>query len=95
MLNFSQGVFRHQHVFVLPNFTRKIFRYFFLYCALWTLNLSMKGVQVPTFLGHAKFEVKDFSEFFCLQSALDSEFFRGGVWAATFFGHAKFEVTIF
>ena len=33
-----------------------------------------------------------FSEVFCLQRALDSEFFRGGVWAPTFFGHPKFEV---
>ena len=30
-----------------------------------------------TLLGHAKLEVKIFSEFFHLQSTLDSEFFRG------------------
>ena len=38
---------------------------------------------------------KKFSEFFHLQSIVDSEFFRGGVWAPTFFGHTKFEVKHF
>ena len=32
------------------------------------------GVQVPTFFGHTKFEVKNFSECFHLQSTEDSEF---------------------
>ena len=53
----------------------------------------MSGHQ--PFFGHSKFEVKKFSEFFHLQSTLDSEFFRGGVRAPTFLGHAKFEVKIF
>ena len=47
-------------------------------------------VQVPTFFGYAKLEVKNFSEFFGLQSFLDFEVFRGGVQAPTFFGHTKF-----
>ena len=45
--------------------------------------------------GHAKFEVKNFSEFFYLQSALDSELFRGGDRAQIFFGNAAFEVKNF
>ena len=36
-----------------------------------------RGLWVLTFFGHTKFEVKNFSEFFHLQSALDSEFFAG------------------
>ena len=35
------------------------------------------------------------SKFFCLQSTLDSEFFRGDVQGPTSFGHAKFEVKNF
>ena len=52
-------------------------------------------MQVLTFFGHTKFEVKYFLEFFRLQNALDSEFFVGGVWAPTLFGHSKFEVRNF
>ena len=52
-------------------------------------------VLALTFFGHTKFEVKNFSEFFHLQSALDSEFLRRGIWAPNFFGHAKFEVKNF
>ena len=52
-------------------------------------------IWVSTLLGHAKLEVKIISEFFHLQSTLDSEFFRGDVWGRTFFGHAKFEVKNF
>ena len=38
------------------------------------------GVWAPTFFDDAKFQMlKIFSEFFYLQSALDSEFLRGGV----------------
>ena len=33
------------------------------------------GVWAPTFFRHTKFEVKNFTEFFHLQSTLDSEFF--------------------
>ena len=51
-----------------------------------------RGGSEATFFGHVKFEVKNFLEFFHLQSTLDSEFFRGGVWAPIFFGHTKFEV---
>ena len=53
------------------------------------------GVWAPMFFGHTKFEVKNFWEFFYLQSAVDSEFLRLGVWAPTFFGHTKFEVKNF
>ena len=35
------------------------------------------GVWAPNFFCHAKFEDKNFSEFFHLQSALDSELFSG------------------
>ena len=47
------------------------------------LNLSQRGLGT-NFFGHAKFEVKNFSELFHLQSTLDSELFRGGVGAKTF-----------
>ena len=53
------------------------------------------GVWKPNVFGHTKFQVKNFLEFFNLQSAVDSEFFAGGIWAPTFFGHSKFEVTNF
>ena len=53
------------------------------------LNLSQRGLGT-NFFGHAKFEVKNFSELFHLQSTLDSELFRGGVGAQTFFGHTNF-----
>ena len=63
---------------------------------VWSrLRIFQKGCQAPTFIGHTKFEVKYFLEFFNLQSAADSEFFTGGVWVKTFLGHAKFEVKIF
>ena len=41
------------------------------------------------------FEVKKLSEFSHLESALDSQFFRGGVWAPTSFGYIKFKVKNF
>ena len=62
----------------MANLRSKIFNNFLLYCAHWTLNLSGEGVEAPTFFGHAKFEVKNFLEFFQLQSTVDSELFRGG-----------------
>ena len=37
------------------------------------------GDWAPTFFGHAKFEVKNFLEFFHLQSGLDSGFSSQGV----------------
>ena len=52
-------------------------------------------IWAPTSLGHIKFEVKIFLEFFHLQSTVDSEFSTGGVRAPTSFGHAKFEVKNF
>ena len=98
---------RHQLFLGIQNLRSKSFQNIFLYKALWTLKFSGRGlVQAPTFFGHAKFEVKKFSELFHLQSALDSEFFGGGVWVPTFsgrglvwtpmfFGHPKFEVEKF
>ena len=53
------------------------------------------GVWAPNFFANAKFEVKNFSEFFNLQSTVDSEFFRLGVWAPTIFRHTKFKVKNF
>ena len=35
------------------------------------------GVYAPTFFGDAKFEVQKFSEFFHLQTTMDSEFLTG------------------
>ena len=43
------------------------------------------GVQVPTFFGNAKFEVKIFSVFFPLPCTLDSEFVNGGGPGTNFF----------
>ena len=53
------------------------------------------GCMGTNFFGNAKFEVKNFSEFFHLLSAVESEFFPARVLAPTFFGHAKFEVKKF
>ena len=52
------------------------------------LNFS-EGVWAPTFSGHSKFEVKKFSEFFILQSTVDSEFYREGGVRAPIFGLLK------
>ena len=46
-----------------------------------------EGVQAPTFFGHSKFEVKYFLEVYHLQSALDSEFFKGMVKANFFLSY--------
>ena len=45
-------------------------------------------VSAPTVFGHTKFEGKNFSEFFNLQSVMDAEFFREGS------GHQLFLVTL-
>ena len=93
-LNFFIGRSGHQIFLVTLNFRPKILQNFFLYQALWTE--FFRGRSGPTFFGDAKFDLKKFSEFYPLLSALDSEFFWGrGVWASTIFGHAKFEVKIF
>ena len=69
----------HQLFWSLLNLRSKSFQNIFLYQAVWTLNFSGRvGGWAPTVFCHTKFEVKTFSEFFHLQSALDSEFFRGG-----------------
>ena len=59
------------------------------------MNFSegLSGYQL--FLVMKNFRLRDFLEFFQLQSALDSDFFIGGVRVPTFFGHAKFEVKNF
>ena len=56
------------------------------------MNVLERIVWVPIFFGHAKFEVKKFSEFFHLHSTVNCElnFLHGGVLAPTFFGHTKF-----
>ena len=80
-----------QLFWVMPNLRPKNVQNFFIYRALWTLNVH-RGSLGTNFFGHAKIEVKNFSEFFHLQSAVDAEFFTGGGQAPTFLGHAKFEV---
>ena len=80
----------HQLFLVMLNLKSKFFRNFFFYRALWTE--FFRWGSGPTLFGHAKFETKNFLEYFCLQSTLDSKFFRGGVFAPIFLGHAKFEV---
>ena len=53
---------------------------------LWTLKLSGRvDFWTPTFLGHAKFETKNFSEFFCLQSTVDYCFWSCQIWGQIFF----------
>ena len=53
-----------------------------------------EGVQTLIFVGHTKFEVKKFSEYFPLLSPLDWIFQRGGL-CSNFFGDTKFETKIF
>ena len=57
----------------MSNLRSKSFWNFFLYRALWTLNSWERGL-FTNFFGHAKFEVKNFSEFFPLPSAVVSQF---------------------
>ena len=64
---------------------QKVFRNFFLYWALFTLNFFFWDVWARTFFGHAKFEVKTISAFFPLLSTVDSEFVRGWAPGANFF----------
>ena len=71
-----------------PNLRSKSSQNFFLYQALWILNLLVGGIQTLTFFSYDKFETKNFSEFFPLPSALDSEIFWGA-WS----GHQLFLVT--
>ena len=77
--------------------TKKIFWIFFVYRAFWTLKFLQGGVgsEHQLFLVMLNLRSKFILEFFHLQSALDSEFFRECLWAPTFFGHAKFEVKNF
>ena len=75
----------HLTIFILYNFI---------------LQFILYNFRDSTFYGHAKSEVKHFSEFFPLWSALDSELGVGGggrarVWDPTFYGHAKSEVKNF
>ena len=75
---------------VMLNFRLKFFQNFLFHTVLWMPNFS-KGVLGQLFLVMPNLRPKNFLEFFHLQSALDSEFFRGVLWAPVFFGHAKFE----
>ena len=84
-LKFWGGGSGHQLFLVMPNLKSKKFQNFFLY---WVLLTEFFGgvVQTQTFYGHAKFETKNFSEFFPLQTTLDSESIGGRVvQAPTFF----------
>ena len=62
---------------------------------LWTLNFSQGGSTHQFFLVMPNLRAKNFLDFFHLQSALDSEFFRWSIQEPTFFGHSKFEVKKF
>ena len=77
------------------NLRSKILQNFFHLQSALDSEFFRGGVQAPTYFGHSKFEVKNFSELFNLKSTLDSEFFKGSVWAPNFFSHAKFEVKNF
>ena len=68
---------------VMLNLRLKIFQNFFIYRVLWTLNFS-EGCLGLVFSVMPNLTPKKFLDFFCLQSALDSEYFTGGVWALTF-----------
>ena len=79
-LNFwlREGGGSGQKLFLLTlNLKSKFFWNFLIYRVLCTLNFSQGGIWAPSFFGHAKLEVKNFLEFFYLQSTLDSEFFTG------------------
>ena len=52
-------------------------------------------VRAPTYFGHAKFKVKNFSEFFNLQSVVYSEFLQGASGHQFFLVTSKFEVKNF
>ena len=68
---FYRGGVRAPTFLVTQNLSKKFFGIFsFTNCS---------SVRAPTFFGHAKFEVKTFSEFLHLQSAVDSDFFAGVV----------------
>ena len=66
-------------ILVMVNLISKIFWNLLIYRALWMLNVSQM-VWAPTFFHHREFEVKIFSEFFPLPSALDW-IFQSGVCA--------------
>ena len=91
---FFRGVSGHQRFLVTLNLRSKIFRNFFVYRVLWT-EFFRGGDWRPTFFGHAKFEVKYFSEIFRLQSTMELNCLGEGIWALTLFGHAELEVKIF
>ena len=60
-LNLSKGVSGHQLSLVTLNLKSKIFWNFFIYIALWTLDFSQGLFWVPTFFGHTKLDLKNFS----------------------------------
>ena len=76
------------------NLRSKIFRNFFVYRVLWTLNFSEGVSGHHLFLVTLNLRSKIFWNFFVYR-VLWTEFFRGGDWGPTFFGHAKFEVKYF
>ena len=68
----------HQLFLDMLNLRSKIFRNFFIYRVVWTLNFSEGGLG-QLFLVIPNLIPKNFLDFFCLQSILDSEFFARGV----------------
>ena len=72
----------------MPNLRSKIFRFFPLLSTLDFEFFSEGRVQSLTFFDYANFEVKNFSKFCHLLSALFSIFWRG-IQTPTFFSHAK------
>ena len=79
---FRGGGSGHQLFLVMLNLRSKFF------CLQSTLDSEFfRGdVQGPTFLGHTKFEVKNFLEFFQLHSTVDSELLMEGTLGTNFFG---------
>ena len=61
----------------MQNLRLKNFWEFFHFQSALHSEFFRGGVRAPTFFGHAKFEVKNFSEFFPLPSTKDCIFQRG------------------
>ena len=76
-LNFLEGVSGHQVFLVMTNLRSNFFRKFLIYRTLLMLNFLQRGLGTNLF-GHTKFEVKNLSAFFNLQSTVDAEFFTEG-----------------
>ena len=93
-LNFWDRVSRHQLFLVILNLRSKFFWNFLIYRALWTLNFFIGGSGHQNFSGHTKFEVKNVSDFFHLQSTVDTEFFCRQIWTPNFLVTLNFRLKI-